>query len=159
MLVPCRCRASSDCPGYLVNYERESCFRVDFNTDDRRDDLIPATSRVNYYEKVCLEGNQICFHRYLIHLSFITIPLRYFSREFQKICLRTFLSQYHFTTLFLVNFRKFVYVHSLFNVISRIFYTFFKIKWRFYSKQSRSKLLVIISSRYSLKMEAQQYAW
>ena len=52
----CRCRASSDCPGFLINYERESCFRVDFNTDDRRDDLIPATSRVNYFEKVCLEG-------------------------------------------------------------------------------------------------------
>jgi len=51
-----RCRASSDCPGFLINYERESCFRVDFNTDDRRDDLIPATSRVNYFEKVCLNA-------------------------------------------------------------------------------------------------------
>ena len=58
-VVPYRCRASSDCPGYLVNYERESCFRVDFNTDDRRDDLIPSTSRVNYFEKVCLEGKVI----------------------------------------------------------------------------------------------------
>ena len=56
LLFFCRCRASSDCPGFLINYERESCFRVDFNTDDRRDDLIPATSRVNYFEKVCLEG-------------------------------------------------------------------------------------------------------
>jgi hypothetical protein len=50
-----RCRVSSDCPGYIVNYEQESCFRMDFNTDDRRDDLIPATSRVNYFEKVCFD--------------------------------------------------------------------------------------------------------
>jgi len=51
-----RCRASEECPGYVINYERESCSRVDFNTDDRRDDLIPATSRVNYFEKICLKG-------------------------------------------------------------------------------------------------------
>ena len=53
-----RCRASDECPGFVINYERESCFRVDFNTDDRRDDLIPATSRVNYFEKVCLKGKE-----------------------------------------------------------------------------------------------------
>lgn len=51
-----RCRASSDCPGFLINYERESCFRVDFNTDDRRDDLLASRSRVNYFEKVCLRA-------------------------------------------------------------------------------------------------------
>ena len=52
-----RCRASDECPGFVINYERESCFRVDTNTDDLREDLIPATSRLNYFEKVCLKGN------------------------------------------------------------------------------------------------------
>jgi len=51
-----RCRASDECPGFVINYERESCFRVDTNTDDLREDLIPATSRLNYFEKVCLKG-------------------------------------------------------------------------------------------------------
>ena len=54
-----RCRASSECPGFIVNYERESCFRIETNNDQDsdRDDLIPATSRINYFEKVCLNGN------------------------------------------------------------------------------------------------------
>ena len=56
-----RCRASDECPGFVINYERESCFRVDTNTDDLREDLIPATSRLNYFEKVCLKGNFFLF--------------------------------------------------------------------------------------------------
>merc|ERR1719433_352854 len=54
-----RCRASSDCPGFLINYENESCFRVDFNSLDldRQRDVIPSTpTRINYFEKVCFDG-------------------------------------------------------------------------------------------------------
>ena len=53
-----RCRASSDCPGFLVNYETESCFKLDFNTEDYRKDLVPSDARVNFFEKVCLTGKR-----------------------------------------------------------------------------------------------------
>jgi hypothetical protein len=42
----------------LVNYETESCFKLDFNTEDYRKDLVPSDNRVNFFEKVCLTGKR-----------------------------------------------------------------------------------------------------
>ena len=51
-----RCRASADCLGFLVNYERESCSRLDSNSDESRTDIVSTPSKINYFEKVCLRG-------------------------------------------------------------------------------------------------------
>ena len=52
-----RCRASADCLGFLVNYERESCSRLDSNSDESRGDIVSTPNKINYFEKVCLRGN------------------------------------------------------------------------------------------------------
>ena len=65
-----RCRASSDCPGFLVNYENESCYKLDFNTDDYRRDLVPSDSRVNFFEKICLTGGKSRENKIKIRMRF-----------------------------------------------------------------------------------------
>ena len=51
-----RCRASLDCPGFIINYDSETCFKLDSNSDDIRKDLVPASGKVNYFQKLCLQG-------------------------------------------------------------------------------------------------------
>ena len=51
-----RCRASADCLGFLVNYDRESCSRLDSNSDESRQDIVSTPNKINYFEKVCLRG-------------------------------------------------------------------------------------------------------
>ncbi|XP_023343636.1 uncharacterized protein LOC111713076 isoform X2 [Eurytemora carolleeae] len=51
-----RCRASEDCPAFLIDYEEEACYRLDTNTDDNRELIEPTEKRTNYFEKVCLQA-------------------------------------------------------------------------------------------------------
>ena len=41
----CRCRASEDCPAFLLDYARSSCFRLDTNTEDDRSLIVPTQAR------------------------------------------------------------------------------------------------------------------
>ncbi len=59
MLFNFRCRASDDCDGFLIDYSRNACFRVDSNSDDDgsfTEDLQPTDEKVNYFRKICLQG-------------------------------------------------------------------------------------------------------
>ena len=49
MLRWCRCRASEDCPAFLLDYARSSCFRLDTNTEDDRSLIVPTQSRSLYF--------------------------------------------------------------------------------------------------------------
>ena len=40
-----RCRASQDCPSFLLDYDRSACFRLDINTEDSRELIVPSESR------------------------------------------------------------------------------------------------------------------
>ena len=54
-----RCRTSSNCTGFLLNYETESCSRVITGSNrglDIRAQIRPSSRKVNYFEKVCLKG-------------------------------------------------------------------------------------------------------
>ena len=51
-----RCRASQDCPSFLLDYDKSACFRLDTNTEDRRDLITPALSHSAYFEKICLRS-------------------------------------------------------------------------------------------------------
>ena len=31
-----RCRASQDCPAFIIEYDEEACYRLDTNTEDNR---------------------------------------------------------------------------------------------------------------------------
>ena len=31
-----RCRASLDCPAFLIDYDKEACFKLDTNSEDNR---------------------------------------------------------------------------------------------------------------------------
>jgi len=51
-----RCRASQDCPSFLLDYDKSACFRLDINTEDSRDIIVPTDTRSAYYEKICLRS-------------------------------------------------------------------------------------------------------
>ena len=40
-----RCRASQDCPSFLLDYDKSACFRLDINTEDSRDIIVPTDTR------------------------------------------------------------------------------------------------------------------
>ena len=40
-----RCRASQDCPSFLLDYDKSACFRLDINTEDSRDIIVPSDTR------------------------------------------------------------------------------------------------------------------
>ena len=52
-----RCRSSSDCAAYLVDYVENTCWRLDTNTADGLQ-LQPQeeASKTNYFEKICLNA-------------------------------------------------------------------------------------------------------
>lgn len=53
-----RCRTSSNCTGFLLNYETESCSRVISNSpsSELRSQIRASPRKVNYFEKVCLKA-------------------------------------------------------------------------------------------------------
>jgi len=51
-----RCRASLDCPAFLIDYGLEACFRLDSTSEDGRELLVPSGEKTNYFEKVCLNA-------------------------------------------------------------------------------------------------------
>ena len=56
-----RCRASKDCLGFLIDYGRGSCSRVESNSadvDNRKDLREEMGKKVNLFQKVCLQGKQ-----------------------------------------------------------------------------------------------------
>ena len=56
-----RCRASKDCLGFLIDYGRGSCSRVESNSadvDNRKDLREEAGKKVNLFQKVCLQGKR-----------------------------------------------------------------------------------------------------
>ena len=55
-----RCRTSSNCTGFLLNYETESCSRVISNSpsSELRSQIRASARKVNYFEKVCLKGKK-----------------------------------------------------------------------------------------------------
>ena len=55
-----RCRASKECLGFLIDYRRGSCSRVESNSADidNRKDLREEAGKVNLFQKVCLQGKQ-----------------------------------------------------------------------------------------------------
>jgi len=59
-----RCRASSDCRGFVVDYDRGRCFAVldDFNEldGDGEHELLTSTGKVTFYRKTCLRAPQAC---------------------------------------------------------------------------------------------------
>ena len=56
--VPLRCRASQDCPAFLIDYDNDACYRLDTNTDDSRELIVDTDRKTNYFEKVCLNGKE-----------------------------------------------------------------------------------------------------
>ncbi|XP_043226061.1 uncharacterized protein LOC122383576 [Amphibalanus amphitrite] len=51
-----RCRASTACPSFLVDYDRGACFRLDLTSEGRTHLLVPARGHTAYFEKVCLQA-------------------------------------------------------------------------------------------------------
>ena len=51
-----RCRASQDCPSFLLDYDKSACYRLDINTEGSRDIITPALSHSAYFEKICLRS-------------------------------------------------------------------------------------------------------
>merc|ERR1719431_885922 len=53
-----RCRASQDCPSFLIDYSASSCWRLDTNTEEDRDLVTPGgpDNKTNYFEKICLNA-------------------------------------------------------------------------------------------------------
>merc|ERR1719331_3417939 len=49
-----RCRASLDCPAFLIDYGLEACFRLDSTSEDGRELLVPSGEKTNYFEELCL---------------------------------------------------------------------------------------------------------
>eukprot|EP00090_Calanus_glacialis_P030486 TRINITY_DN4919_c0_g1_i1.p1 TRINITY_DN4919_c0_g1~~TRINITY_DN4919_c0_g1_i1.p1 ORF type:complete len:724 (-),score=176.09 TRINITY_DN4919_c0_g1_i1:269-2440(-) len=49
-----RCRASQDCPAFLIDYDNDACYRLDTNSDDNRELIVDTDRKTNYFEKVCL---------------------------------------------------------------------------------------------------------
>ena len=54
-----RCRASQDCPAFLIDYDNDACYRLDTNSDDNRELIVDTDRKTNYFEKVCLNGETI----------------------------------------------------------------------------------------------------
>ena len=64
-----RCRASQDCPAFLIDYDNAACYRLDTNTDDNREIIRDTERKTNYFEKICLNGkNCIPMLIYILHL-------------------------------------------------------------------------------------------
>ncbi|XP_022649939.1 uncharacterized protein LOC111245612 [Varroa destructor] len=51
-----RCQQSNECMGVMVNYDRNICFAASFVSANRREKLLPASDRANYFEKMCVRG-------------------------------------------------------------------------------------------------------
>lgn len=54
-----RCRSSTDCAGFIVDYERASCFRIPDSKTTSLDDMVPAKNS-NFFLKVCLQVPSNC---------------------------------------------------------------------------------------------------
>ena len=74
----CRCRASQDCPSFLLDYDRSACFRLNINTDDNRDIVVPTDSRCNteLLETSCCNSilDQRILRRYVWDLQLVKRP-------------------------------------------------------------------------------------
>jgi len=53
-IVPCRCRKSVDCAGFIVDYTSTSCYRVP-NMGSLTDNII-VSPNVNFFRKACIRG-------------------------------------------------------------------------------------------------------
>ncbi|XP_037803568.1 uncharacterized protein LOC119597980 [Penaeus monodon] len=51
-----RCRQSRICSGFLLNYDRESCFRLDRVAYSSGAALQPTLEPINFFEKICITG-------------------------------------------------------------------------------------------------------
>lgn len=40
----------------MIDYANDTCYRLETNTDDVRQDLVPFKGKANYFEKICLRG-------------------------------------------------------------------------------------------------------
>lgn len=49
-----RCQASDDCAGFILDYQRASCFRVT-QADMNINEYIPAKNS-NFFLKICIQG-------------------------------------------------------------------------------------------------------
>ncbi|OQR76053.1 hypothetical protein BIW11_08016, partial [Tropilaelaps mercedesae] len=54
-----RCQQSNECMGVMVNYDRNICFATSFVPANRREKLLVASDRANYFEKMCIRG-RVC---------------------------------------------------------------------------------------------------
>ncbi|XP_013789114.1 uncharacterized protein LOC106472986, partial [Limulus polyphemus] len=52
-----RCRASPDCPAFLINYDRRACFALNIISEGRRESLMSSPDKANYFEKICLKAS------------------------------------------------------------------------------------------------------
>lgn len=56
-----RCRdAGADCPAFVVDHSAMRCFKLDRNTQGRGEELTRREGQ-NYFEKICLRGNNQFF--------------------------------------------------------------------------------------------------
>lgn len=49
-----RCRATQDCPAFMIDYDNDACYLLDTNTEDSRKLIVNTDRKTNYFEKVCL---------------------------------------------------------------------------------------------------------
>nr|XP_027230660.1 uncharacterized protein LOC113822325 [Penaeus vannamei] len=52
-----RCRQSRSCSGFLLNYDRESCFRLDRVAYSSGAALQPTLEPINFFEKICITAS------------------------------------------------------------------------------------------------------
>ncbi|CAG2056218.1 unnamed protein product, partial [Timema podura] len=64
--IICRCRASRDCLGFVVDYDKSACFRVNSSYESQNYSLphIVTIRRYNYFQRTCLRIPGNCTGRW-----------------------------------------------------------------------------------------------